>query len=140
MFDYRAESRRWFAQAERDLEAARHNLGGTFYETACFLSQQAAEKALKAFLYGHGHGNVTGPSVLELGRRCQAIDADFAALAGRWPRLDRLYMPTRYPDALPGGSPFEAFAVDDAEGALRDAGAILDLVRERLPNRPDPGD
>ncbi|MCD6312337.1 MAG: HEPN domain-containing protein [Thaumarchaeota archaeon] len=42
-------SRDWIKQARRDLEAAEHQLAGEFYEWACFLAQQAAEKAVKAF-------------------------------------------------------------------------------------------
>jgi HEPN domain-containing protein len=41
------EARRWFLQAHYDLEAARWNLKGGFYNTVCFLAQQGAEKALK---------------------------------------------------------------------------------------------
>lgn len=47
----RAEARRWFLQARHDLQAARWNLEGGFFDTACFLCQQSAEKALKSLLY-----------------------------------------------------------------------------------------
>ena len=36
------------SEAGRDLEAAEHQLKGGFYEWACFLAQQAADKAVKA--------------------------------------------------------------------------------------------
>src|SRR5437870_2705950 len=38
----------WMAQGERDLEVARTAAREGFHEWACFASQQAAEKALKA--------------------------------------------------------------------------------------------
>lgn len=38
----------WLKQAKRDLEAARKMAQGALYEWACFASQQAAEKAIKA--------------------------------------------------------------------------------------------
>ena len=41
-------SRDWLRQAERDLEAAKLSFNGGIYEWACFLSQQCAEKAVKA--------------------------------------------------------------------------------------------
>lgn len=41
-------SRDWMKQAERDLENAKYEMKGSFYEWVCFLSQQAAEKAIKA--------------------------------------------------------------------------------------------
>jgi HEPN domain-containing protein len=48
------EAERWLNQAKNDLEAAKWNSEGKFYAHACFLSQQAAEKALKAYLYSIG--------------------------------------------------------------------------------------
>ncbi|MBI5411223.1 MAG: HEPN domain-containing protein [Nitrospirae bacterium] len=47
----KSEARRWFQQAAYDLKAARWNIEGGFYDTACFLAQQAGEKALKSLLY-----------------------------------------------------------------------------------------
>ena len=38
----------WLAQAKRDLENARYEMTGQFYEWACFLCQQSAEKAVRA--------------------------------------------------------------------------------------------
>ena len=35
-------------QAVRDLENAKHELAGRYYEWSCFIAQQAAEKAVKA--------------------------------------------------------------------------------------------
>lgn len=43
------EARRWFAQAQRDLDDARYAAHGSRYNLACFLAQQSAEKALKAW-------------------------------------------------------------------------------------------
>jgi HEPN domain-containing protein len=40
----------WLRSAEEDLLWAEHNLRGKFYPQACFAAQQAAEKALKAYL------------------------------------------------------------------------------------------
>ena len=47
----KAEARRWLQQALYDLKAARWNIQGGFHDTACFLAQQAGEKALKSLLY-----------------------------------------------------------------------------------------
>jgi HEPN domain-containing protein len=47
-----AETQRWLAYAQRDLNAAQTLLtqGDTFTQQVCFLAQQGAEKALKAGL------------------------------------------------------------------------------------------
>jgi HEPN domain-containing protein len=58
--DAMGEGRRWLRQAEQDLDDARYNLEGDRYHLVCFLSQQSAEKALKAFLYARGEEMVWG--------------------------------------------------------------------------------
>ena len=45
------EARRWLRQAQYDVRAAEWSLQGGFHDTACFLAQQAAEKALKSVHY-----------------------------------------------------------------------------------------
>ena len=47
----RAEAERWLAQAQSDLAFAEYGLDGGFYAQACFMCQQAGEKALKALHY-----------------------------------------------------------------------------------------
>ncbi|WP_117238329.1 nucleotidyltransferase domain-containing protein [Thermus sediminis] len=46
--------------------------------------------------------------------------------------LDKLHIPTRYPDALPGLTPQEAYTEEGARKALEDAQAILEAVEVRL--------
>jgi len=74
------EAARWLAQAERDLDDARFAASGARWNLACFLSQQAAEKALKAYLYAHGAETVWGHSVAELCRDAAAHDESYATL------------------------------------------------------------
>lgn len=42
------EIKRWIERAEKDIETAKFNYSGKFFDVAAFFSQQAAEKALKA--------------------------------------------------------------------------------------------
>ena len=51
MWDSSAEAKRWWLQAENDLEFARMALREKFFHQACFIAQQSAEKALKAVGY-----------------------------------------------------------------------------------------
>lgn len=48
------EYERWIKSAEKTLQSAKEDLERGDYNWACFKAQQAAEKALKAFLYGLG--------------------------------------------------------------------------------------
>ena len=91
----------------------------------CFIAQQAAEKALKALLYFGGARTVVGHSVLDLLERARLTQPALDRLRDDARRLNRFYIPTRYPDALPGGSPFESFTRQDLEQALAMAERIL---------------
>jgi HEPN domain-containing protein len=130
--DPRAEGLRWVRQAEHDLSDAEYSLTGSRYNLACFLCQQAAEKALKGFLYARGAEHVYGHSVAELAEACAAMDADFRALRTRAAPLDHYYVPTRYPNSLPGGIPAEAFDESDARRALELAGSVIRTVRAKV--------
>ncbi|MBC7216935.1 MAG: HEPN domain-containing protein [Candidatus Caldatribacterium sp.] len=126
------EGRRWFLQAEHDLDDARYLFEGRRFHLACFLAQQAAEKALKAFLYSLGADFVWGHSLAELSKDAQEIDPDFASIAQDASSLDKYYIPTRYPNGLPGGIPAQAYTEADAHLALSTAQKVIDFVRERL--------
>lgn len=133
MKDHKGEADRWLRQAEYDLRAAEHNANGGYYSVACFNAQQAAEKALKAFLFAQGERVVLGHSVGELCHRCVEYEESFADLAGPAGKLDRFYIPTRYPNALPGGVPAEVYDEEDATGAIALASKVLARVRKLLP-------
>jgi HEPN domain-containing protein len=45
--------------------------------------------------------------------------------------LDKYYIPTRYPDALPGIIPSEAFDKDDAEKAISLAEKIINFIKSK---------
>lgn len=128
----KGEAERWLKQAEYDLRAAEHNANGAFYSVACFNAQQAAEKSLKAFLYAQGERVVLGHSAAELCRRCREYEESFADLIGLASKLDRFYVPTRYPNALPGGIPAEVYDEEDATEAIASAYKILAMVRKGL--------
>jgi HEPN domain-containing protein len=59
------EAERWLSQARSDLRAAENSLAGGSFDWACFQSQQAGEKALKAYWYHHGK-DPWGHSLLRL--------------------------------------------------------------------------
>jgi HEPN domain-containing protein len=128
----RAEGRRWLVQAEDDLRFAELASRERFFAQACFNSQQAAEKALKAFLYARGAEQVIGHSVADLAAECARLEPEFAKLKERAAPLDQFYLSTRYPNSLPGGVPAEAFTAPDAERALGMAREVIAVVKRRL--------
>ncbi len=113
------DAARWLAQAKDDLAFARWVLSEErFFDKGCFVAQQAAEKALKAVCYLDGARTVFGHSIADLAERLAEAHQELADLRGEARRLDRFYIPTRYPDGLPGGAPFESFVREDLVQAI----------------------
>jgi HEPN domain-containing protein len=114
----RTEAKRWLLQSKADLEVVRTLRSGGHHAPACFYSQQAAEKALKAVLFGQGNRVVLGHSVRDLLRRCEPLDPAFAALAEDATLLDQFYIPTRYPNGLPSPAvPSESYTATQSQTA-----------------------
>lgn len=124
----RQEAERWLVQAQHDLRAAELNRRESFAEIACFLAQQAAEKALKAFLYAQGERLVVGHAVHLLVRQCAQYDQAFGALSDACRSLDQYYIPTRYPNSLPGGIPHEVYSDAQGREAVNLARQVIDQV------------
>lgn len=130
--DPTAEATRWILQAENDLAFARLGLREGYHSQACFLSQQAAEKALKSVAYGRGDRFVIGHSLQELLNGLVGTHEDMESLREAACRLDQYYVATRYPDALPGGLPFETYSRGQAEEAVEMASEIVTSSRSFL--------
>ncbi len=132
MWDSAAEAKRWLRQAENDLEFARLGLREGFFSQACFLAQQSAEKAVKAIGYALGERTVLGHSILVLADRYGDSVPDLGALRAEAGILDQYYIPTRYPNGLPGGVPFMAFGEEQAATALAAAEDFLRLASRQI--------
>jgi len=127
-------SRDWFAQAQRDLESARWQLQGGFYEWVCFTCQQAAEKAVKA-LYQRLHAVAWGHSVNRLlSGLPDAVKASQELIEAAI-YLDRYYILTRYPNGFERGAPQDYYTEKDAQEAIEYAGRILEFCDRHLSER-----
>lgn len=132
------EGRRWLRQAMEDLRWTRHLAEQGAYHLACFLAQQVAEKALKAFLYAQGEEIVLGHSVERLCAEAAAFEPAFRRWARSWSILDGYYIPTRYPNGLPDGIPSDVYTREAALSAVALADEAVTQVSElieRLPSR-----
>jgi HEPN domain-containing protein len=121
----------WLQQAERDLEVAKWNLKGKFYEWACFNCQQSAEKALKA-LYQHLNLEAWGHSVSKLMNDLPKKVRPPKSVIAKAIRLDRFYIPTRYPNDLPSGAPMAYFTEMDAKEAVKYAEEIIRYCKDKI--------
>ncbi len=137
----RAELQRWLAKAEETVAAARLMADHDRAAWACFLAEQAAQFATKGLLHGVGAEAWGHDLTRLLGGLEHALGTPLPAdvhAAGR--RLARHYIPSRYPDAHPGGGPDEHYGAEDARQALDDAANILALVERSWAELTDGGD
>ncbi len=126
----KAEAERWLAQARSELAFARIGVREGFYAQACFHCQQSAEMALKAVHYFGGARLVIGHALVELLAPLVETHPALATLRGAAARLDQLYIPTRYPDGLPGGVPAEVFTQEQAAEAVTQATQFIECASE----------
>jgi HEPN domain-containing protein len=130
----RSEWSRYLSQARHTLASASRDIADGDFAWACFKSQQAAEMAAKGFIRAGG-GLATGHSVVALLQ--SAIDEVPAGLARCARELDKVYIPTRYPDVYDSGSPHEYFDADDATSHVECAAGIIAHLEGRVPHDPD---
>ena len=126
------DAERWLNQAKNDLEAAKWNSEGKFYAHACFLSQQAAEKALKAYLYSIGKRKIITHSTYTLARECAQENNAFNSILSICAELDKHYIPSRYPNGLPDSTPSEVYLKQDAQVSINNSQKILDFISKLI--------
>ena len=123
--------RDWWDQASHDLKHAAHALEDEDFEWAAFAAQQAAEKALKALILGRG-GEPWGHSITGLTEALPGLPVP-AEITDAAKRLDKHYIPSRYPNGFDSGYPGKLYTRGEAEGAIADANEILGFCRGHLP-------
>jgi len=134
----RDEGERWLQQAEADLGWARHLAQQGAHHLACFLSQQVAEKALKAILYADGEEIVLGHSVERLAERAAGAHPELESKRHGWGILDTYYITARYPNGIPDSIPARVFGRKVAQEAVALAEEVVDHARRILRGEAEP--
>jgi HEPN domain-containing protein len=129
----RGEALRWFSEALWDLDTAKILHREKRYNAAVFYSHQAAEKAVKALLYSVNEAP-WGHSIRELLQRYfmrvgSQVDERLLTLARE---LDRHYITSRYPNALPSGTPHEVYDEEVSNRVIRAAEELIGFVRREV--------
>jgi HEPN domain-containing protein len=102
------------------------------HDWACFSAQQGAEKAVKALFQKMGAA-VWGHSVADLLAELAPRHAVPEALLDAALELDKAYIPSRYPDAHPSGSPRRLYIRAEAERLVDHAENTVQLCEGLLP-------
>ena len=125
-------SKDWIWQAERDLGLARVAMSAGNHEWACFISQQAAEKALKAVFQAHhleGWGHVLIKLLESLKPQVPNIPETLIEAAKN---LDKMYIPTRYPNGFAEGAPGQFYTMKDSDEAINHANIIIEFCKKTI--------
>lgn len=118
-------------QAEGDLKHAQSDLERGFYDWACFSSQQAAEKAVKAVFQKMG-AEAWGHSVADLLEELSKTHSVHETLMNAAFELDKTYITARYPNALPSGAPRGRYTVVEAKRLVDYAERIIKFCSDLL--------
>lgn len=129
-----ADTRGWLRRAAADLRGAEVDLAAAppLIGDAVFHCQQAAEKALKAFLAWHDVPFRKTHDLAEIGQQCGALDRSLEPLCRSAEGLTTFAWIFRYP-----GEPEEP-PVEDAIAALALARDVYHAVLSRLPGEVRP--
>jgi HEPN domain-containing protein len=119
-------SQRWIAFAREDYRMALLAKEAAIYNQVCFHAQQCIEKAVKGLLVNRG---IQPPRTHRLGDLLPLLDPNpFTDKSLEIQLMDRFYIPTRYPDALPGALPEGLPNESDADEAIQLAGFVLENI------------
>lgn len=122
----------WLRQARKDLLWAKDTAQAGHFAQSCFVSQQVAEKALKAIAYFRGYDLIKSHSLVNIIKDL-SINSQLAEYARV---LDLYYLSSRYPDALPDNTvPSDFFTKDQAESAIKMAEAFLEKANHELSSK-----
>ena len=125
-------TQQWLDRASEDLVVARlvHMEGHASH--ACFLAQQCMEKALKAYLLAKTNTYPRAHKLVDLLAQCEKQLHEFAQFRETCILVDQYYIPTRYPNGVPG-SIAEGLPGDrEADEAIEAADNVLRFVSMQL--------
>jgi HEPN domain-containing protein len=122
----------WPDRAAEDLTVARLLLRERYFSHACFLAQQCAEKSLKAYLLAVKNNYPRAHKLVDLITLCIAVNSEFSRFRDDCIVIDQYYVPTRYPNGIPGALPEGMPASQEAGEAVASAEAIMNFTMSQL--------
>ena len=120
------EHERWLGIVDRDLKSAKLLLKGEVFSTAVYHCQQAAEKALKAYLAFKNHKITKTHDLTKLVESCSQFDIKFETLYSDAEHLKPFATKFRYP------TEFDIPDFQDTENAIKQTQKIVNFVRKKI--------
>ncbi len=117
----------WVEKAEGDFNAAGRELRvrkNPAYHVSCFLSQQSAEKYLKALLERQNQYTPKIHRLIDLLELCKTADSSLEILRADLQELERYSVRVRYPGLVSDK--------DDAKAAFKAAKIVRGVIRQKL--------
>lgn len=105
-------------------------LGESLYNQVCFHAHQAAEKSLKALVAHEGAEPPKTHRLTELLTLLVRSEPTLEDLGDELNALEIYYIPTRYPDAMPGSLAESLPGQEEAKEALATARKVFEITRK----------
>ncbi len=121
---------KWLKRASQDLRTASNNLKDDpdfLADAICYSCQQAAEKAMKAYLLSQGRKVPNTHDLRYLLQLCRGFDSEIDGLQEAIRELSEYAVEARYP-----GDNFGDITDEDAKRAYEYAGIIVEYVSARI--------
>ncbi len=125
--------KQWLDRATEDLIVAHLLLDEEHFSHACFLSQQAIEKAIKALLLHLTGAYPRTHRLVDLLTKAVTSDQSLTNFLTDCAIVDQYYIPTRYPDSIPGGLATGLPGEAEAREAVEIAERLLAAITPKLP-------
>jgi len=123
----RKEIGNWIVQAEHDLEVAKYNLNGKYFDAVVFYCQQSVEKGLKAVILHKKKEKPISHSLIFLGKLAEVPEEFISKLK----KLSPQYFLARYPDASED-VPFELYDENIAKDFFKISEEVLKWISGQL--------
>jgi HEPN domain-containing protein len=123
------EDENWLDFAADDLKMAQLALEEKLFNQVCFHAEQCVEKTLKAIYVRQEKAYPRTHKLADL--LSHLPPKEFKDLHEQIIDLDRFYIPTRYPDALPGSLADSLPSENDAREALETAEIVFKRARNK---------
>jgi HEPN domain-containing protein len=120
------EHERWLKIVNDDLRSAKGLLKLEIFSTSTYHCQQAAEKALKAFLAFKNQKIIKIHDLMKLVKLCCSLDKDFEKLYKDAGLLNPFVTKFRYP------TEFDIPDYDDTKNAIEQASRVVNFVLKKI--------